>query len=291
SAVVGTIERFHDGNQDAILELQDLATEVVGSVDVQPDLIIIPFGVAGLLPFGAARLTDGSHLVEHTTLTAASSTALAHARTTKHKPSGTIGFFHEGEPPLPLDQDRQNFEEIFPQDDNPAMITSNNRAGLRSSLQRGCEILHISCHAEYDVLNPLESYLRLEDDVYLEDVLDFENNAWLVNLAACETGLPDLTRLDAGLSFASAILAAGSAHVLSTLWPVDNRAAVAYSGILYSAIKNGSAVATAHRQAVLALARYSVRWESDPKSSDLGHPIFWAGFVHHGAPPPAQQEA
>jgi CHAT domain-containing protein len=94
---------------------------------------------------------------------------------------------------------------------------------------RGADVVHLACHGVFELTAPERSRLALADgdlavaDVLSERVLD---GVRLVVASACESGAADVTRLpDEATGLPAALLQAGAAHVLGTLWPVSDLSA------------------------------------------------------------------
>ncbi|WP_246844076.1 CHAT domain-containing protein [Hydrocoleum sp. CS-953] len=80
------------------------------------------------------------------------------------------------------------------------------------------------CHGEFNFNSPLDSGLELADEILtLADIIQSLNlkNCRLVTLAACETGLIDLSKeTDEYVGLPSGFLLAGSTNIVASLWSV-----------------------------------------------------------------------
>lgn len=199
---------------------------------------------------------------------------------------------------------------------NDTLALSGNCATRDTVLKAiaGATVVHFACHAAFDGRNPLESGLVLAGgrlslaDVYARGVVAPGS---LVVLAACESGLTGLDEPDELIGFPAAFLHAGANTIISTLWPVDDRATVLLVDRFYeeysrgaSAVKSLSAAQLwlSHVSAAELLARASswlnlgrsnsIRQGSnsiitalrpfDPQDRPFAHPRYWAGFVCTG---------
>jgi CHAT domain-containing protein len=94
---------------------------------------------------------------------------------------------------------------------------------------RGADVVHLACHGHFDVAAPERSRLVLADgDLAVTDMLSARllEGVRLVIASACESGAADVTRLpDEATGLPAALLQAGAAHVLGTLWPVSDLSA------------------------------------------------------------------
>jgi hypothetical protein len=73
--------------------------------------------------------------------------------------------------------------------------------------------------------------------------------------------------------FSRALLAAGAASAVTTMWDVVDRASAELMKQFYFALAQGQSEASALRQAKLAVLRSQLAWS---------HPRYWAGYVLNG---------
>lgn len=155
----------------------------------------------------------------------------------------------------------------------------------------GYRIIHLACHGEFNLAEPLDSLLELgpgERLRALDVIADLRLRAELVTLSACRSGLSRILRGDEPLGLVRAFMQAGTRAVLVTLWPVDDRAARLLMELFYTRLSNnGSDPAAALQEARRELRRLDARRASEI----LGEPIdaadelpfaaaeHWAGYV------------
>lgn len=85
--------------------------------------------------------------------------------------------------------------------------------------------IHLACHARTGVLADSDAYVVLADGpLYAEELAALGPfSARLVVVSACQSGLSNLSDLpDESVSLGSAMLAAGGACAVGSLWPVDD---------------------------------------------------------------------
>ncbi len=130
-------------------------------------------------------------------------------------------------------------------------------------------ILHIAAHSVLRDDAPIFSALQLSDALLsVEQCYELPlAGTELVSLSACTTA-SGLETGGALLAFQSAFLIAGARSVLSSLWPIDDEAAM-FMHQLYGQIAAGLPPPAALRAAQLALLR-------DPATD---HPAIWAPFI------------
>lgn len=149
------------------------------------------------------------------------------------------------------------------------------RAAVLDALA-GCEIAHFACHSVADPQLPGATRLLLHDHdarpLTLHDIARLRlPGAWLSYLSSCATMLSGRGLADEAVHLAAAFRHAGFAHVVGTLWPVDDRRAALPVARDFYAELDTAGPAEALRRAAAALAA------AEPR-----HPSFWAGHVHVG---------
>jgi CHAT domain-containing protein len=167
-------------------------------------------------------------------------------------------------------------------------------------------VLHFACHGHADQDDALASGLRLRDgDLSVRDLLAVRlTGAHLAVLSACETSLPHPKLFDEVVGLPGALLQAGLAGVVGSLWEVPERATLLLVSRFYELWRrHGVPAAEALNQAQrwlrdstnAELQAYSQeflawpgrhtgrgleRWRS---ARDFAEPDSWAAFVYTGA--------
>jgi CHAT domain-containing protein len=97
---------------------------------------------------------------------------------------------------------------------------------------------HFACHGTASPDSPSESCLHLADQqLTVTDIARLHlQHADLAYLSACSTAQPAEHLADEAIHLASAFHLAGYQHVIGTLWPVSDRAAVRAASQLYAAL-------------------------------------------------------
>ena len=110
------------------------------------------------------------------------------------------------------------------------------------------------------------------DDGFLtfSKVLQLKLDADLVTLAACMTGVGQVTQGEGVLNFARAFQQAGARSVMVSLWNIPVDESLKFYVNFYRALKEGKSKAES-----LKAARQAVR-AKEP------HPYFWSGLILHG---------
>ena len=198
------------------------------------------------------------------------------------------------------------------------------RDQVKEALETGADIFHFTGHAYHNIDNPLKSALAFagEDLLTLRDIFQLDLHTYsLVCLSACETGITSKQGLiDEFVGLSSGFLAAGVAHVVSTLWTVDEISSALIMIEFYRRFKAGATPPEALKQAkhwLRTIAYYDLaKWYKERAAEvehyDLGcceilesaasnaeeeakkkgatncpyiHPYYWAGFTITGKAP------
>jgi CHAT domain-containing protein len=160
--------------------------------------------------------------------------------------------------------------------------------------------LHLACHGEFNLNEPLQSCLEIGPDERLcatAVMQHFDLQADLVTLSACRSGVSKVLRGDEPMGLARAFLGAGARAVLVTLWPVEDTSARLLMEFFYHAMlvqgQNpdvGAALhAAQHYLRNLTMAEVNAllsRWGEDvlteapdPDTQPYADPAFWAAYT------------
>lgn len=149
-------------------------------------------------------------------------------------------------------------------------------------------ILHLATHGkaneqvgDYAYLAFTEVDDSLENELlYSRDLYNLRLNADLVVLSACETGIGELQRGEGIISLARGFSYAGARSIVTTLWSINDATTKELMEGFYSNIKAGMTKDAALRKAKLEYI------ESHP--NDQVHPFYWAAFVPIGEMSPVE---
>lgn len=144
-------------------------------------------------------------------------------------------------------------------------------------------ILHLAVHAksndehgEYSYLAFFQTLDSIENElVFVKDLYSMRIKAALVVLSACETGIGELQRGEGIVSLARGFSYAGAASIVTTLWSIDDFASSEIMELFYQNLKAGETKDAALRKAKLAFLRKR-------KVSNASHPLYWAAFIPVG---------
>jgi CHAT domain-containing protein len=158
----------------------------------------------------------------------------------------------------------------------------------------------LACHGEFDLDDPLRSWLEIGPNERLSaaDVIgSFALDAELVVLSACRSGVSRVLRGDEPMGLVRAFLSAGARAVLVTLWPVEDSSARLLMERFYLAMQAETACDPA---AALQIAQSYLRGLTLAQARDIlagwgeevaditpnesaarpyADPAFWAAYV------------
>jgi CHAT domain-containing protein len=125
-----------------------------------------------------------------------------------------------------------------------------------------------------------------------EILLGWDLDAELLTLSGCETARAAGAERGEMLGFVPALFASGARNVLSSLWPVDDRATALlmdrfYENITgrYTDVRLGASGVSMPLAQGLREARTYLRQLADETGRrPFEHPVYWAGFVLMGMP-------
>lgn len=248
-------------------------------------LVLVPHAELHYLPFAALLDARRRFLIERYELVETPSAAVWLAlgdRRPGRAPEGVLAFAPR---PDALPASRQEVAAIARFAGANARVLTGSAAS-EAAFRRDAptsRVLHLATYGILNKPNPLFSYVELapggDQDGRLEvhEVFGLTLAADLVVLSACQTGLgsgalADVPAGDDWVSLSRAFLSAGAAHVVATLWPVEDRATAELMEQFYQRFTAG-----ADAPAALAAAQRALL-----VTPATAHPFYWAGFVSLG---------
>jgi CHAT domain-containing protein len=271
--------------------------------------VVVPDGVLNLVPFDALVSRDGRYVVEsHTVTYAPSATTLYLLRTQPFKGNlpdsliavGGVPYAGSGMKKIAAERGYNPSDEFDNLPDSEAEVKAAASAltkskatlligpaatetNVKQQLLRQFGYVHLAVHALSDPNPDRASLVVLADPPNAEDgfiqaaeILRMRLPARLVVLSACETNIGAIEGQAGASTLSTAFLLAGARTVISTLWPVYDKASLELMEGFYEHLGQGQSPAdsmTAAKRQVLA------------KLGANGLPIYWAGFVVQGSQP------
>jgi CHAT domain-containing protein len=300
--------RSESGADRRIAILRELYDLLIRPVDHHlPDgaaLVVVPDGVLHAIPFAALiKRESGRYLIEHHAVATTPSLTIfvrSIPPPASASPSFTsalvVGNARGEGPDLPqlpdAEREARDIATLYP---TRLLLVDDDASKPRFTAAVGqYEVVHFAGHAVSNDEYPALSHLRLAGpDESRRSLFAREIAAMrfartdLVVLAACRTSAGRIRRGEGVLSLARPFLAAGVPTVVASLWDVDDRASHALFVRFHRALRRGSSIADALRDAQLAALGESDAVLRDPEN--------WATFVVIGgvsalrARPPAAE--
>jgi CHAT domain-containing protein/Tfp pilus assembly protein PilF len=290
----GTLER-RGGGTDSLWRgpLRQLYQRLIAPIEdagflvAKTRLVLVPHGELNYLPFAA--LVDGEgagrFLIERFELdmTPSASVWLALGERRREEALGGVLAFAPKPGALPGSlREVATIERLAGAD---VRVLTGSEAS-EHAFQRDApasRVLHLATYGVLNKQNPLFSYIELssgggaDGQLEVHEVFGLSLAADLVVLSACQTGLgsgalADVPAGDEWVGLTRAFLHAGAAHVVATLWPVEDWATAAlmeqFYGVPNAPVEPARALAAAQRVLLTTPA--------------TAHPFYWAGFVAVG---------
>jgi CHAT domain-containing protein/tetratricopeptide (TPR) repeat protein len=292
------------------------------------EVVVIPCGLFEFLPLHAAWNGDGAERVYALDLAAfryapsASVLAASRRAAAAVKPDALLAVAEpssvQGAGPLPnAEGEVGRIAALF--ENKTVLAHSQATLGAVLEMLPKVQVAHFACHGGTDWQEPLRSSLLMARDEPLPvaDLLRLRlNGARLAALSACETGIVGSRLPDEVVSLSSALLQAGFAGVIASMWSAfDLSTALLMPQIYQFWIQDGVAPHQALRKAVkwlreqtaadlaksFAVTRAhaankggedyeqaSEAWQHfaydyAPEDRPYAHAVFWAAFIYTGA--------
>lgn len=288
---------------------QSIFAPIEAQLDLPEQLIIVPDGVLGYVPFemllrqmpNDPTLYAGyAYLIKDYQISYTYSATLLGQIKTKKKSRAKGAFlafapaFNQGEDASedqPLLSSRGDLGPLLynvPEAESLQQLMGGeafigDQATEEAFLQHASDyrIIHLATHAKADDLVGDYAYLAFEEIpdsienelLYNRELYQLDLEADMVVLSACETGTGELQRGEGIISLARGFSYAGAKSIITTLWSVDDQKTKHLMEGFYAYIKAGLPKDAALRQAKLDFI--------DQYSHDA-HPFYWAAFIPIG---------
>jgi CHAT domain-containing protein len=255
---------------------------------LHPDhrLLVAPCGPLHALPWAALRVGD-AWLAELAVIQQITALALAPARA---RPPGSgsrallvgCATFGERAPDLPGALESLDLVQArWPGTVTRLESAQATRQALIELAARGelgqYELIHIASHAQFGATRGLLGHIKLaDDDLLIDEVLRLDLRGALVVLAACESAASEVLPDDEVLGISRALLAAGAASVVASLWPIYDLAAPQMLDKFYRGLVGGEDAALALVRAQRELL--ALPDAGNPHAAILRSPFVWANF-------------
>jgi CHAT domain-containing protein len=159
---------------------------------------------------------------------------------------------------------------------------ANRKAALDANWS-AYSIVHFATHALLNARHPELSGIVLSlvdakgdaEDGFLRmnDIYNLRMRADLVVLSVCDSAVGKSVGAEGASNLARAFFHAGAHRVVASLWPVNDRASVAFMRAFYRALLEQELEPAAALQEAQRELRRTPRWRA---------PYYWSGFVLQG---------
>ncbi len=292
------------GLNDYSAKIYDLLISPHQAYLKKQDLVIIPDGILGYIPFGLLQ-NDGKYLIEnHIISYDLSATLLATRENKKFIKPKVLAY-------APIFENRENDysdSDLVVRSQGLAALPGANREvnllnsilnctiriGMEASEKNfkdeasGYSIIHLATHSVINKTDPDYSTLIFSNDdeqdglLHAFELSNLSLNAELVTLSACNTGIGKIEEGEGVMSMARTFSAAGVPSVVMSLWPASDKSTPELMKYFYQNLKNGQTKDVAlnnARKSYLATAQGKAR-----------HPFYWGGFVLIGDNSPIEDD-
>lgn len=255
--------------------------------------ILLPDGMFNYLPFDALLTGPGyrndfkewPYLFKQATLSQAYSLATwVQQQSTRYSLSTFTGFFvSKGKDASQVALAIQDEYEALQKKISGRFYTNTQATwNVFNTTTDSTGILHISTHAVSSASDSFP-YLQLYDKpFYLFDLRYKHFAPALVVLSACKTADGLLLEGEGLNSISRGFAAAGAGGVISGLWNVNDKTAIALLQLFYSQLQQQGDVA-------IALHNAKQKWLQDKQENAMLYlPYYWAGFIYSGHLQPVQ---
>jgi len=240
-------------------------------------LTIVPDYVLQTVPYEALQTNLNNHyLIKDFEVTYAYSMSFLqkNSKTNREATKEFIGFapgaFNTGLKLEALPYSTQELEHIATSIDGTFLLDNfSTKENFISNLS-DYKIIHLATHANSnDSITPWVAFKKkklLLNELYIQ-----KNQADLVVLSACNTGLGDIKEGEGVFSLARGFFYSGSNSVISSLWQVNDKSSSKIMGDFYKNLKDGDSKASALRKAKLNYL--------ESQSLSDSSPYYWSSFI------------
>ncbi|MCT9113642.1 CHAT domain-containing protein [Streptomyces mirabilis] len=229
------------------------------------------------LPFGSAPALAAAHPVAYTPTAGLLPLAQNPAKGTGRLEScAAFGVVFE--------QEAREVARLFGAE---AIVSDALRVDDVPRLCRGKDICHFSCHGYFNSIDPLSSGLLLADEdpgsasgpmadvMTARHIMNMELRAELVCLSACQSAVSDISTGDELVGLIRAVLYAGAASIVASLWSVDAHTTREMMTVFYRHLRDHYRhTGTIDKASALQQAQREMIRQVGPRSS-----FQWAPFV------------
>jgi CHAT domain-containing protein len=291
--LVGFINYFNDAKTiaDNPKNYNHLANKIYKELEIpkphhHKNLIIIPDGILGFLPFEALITQESEttnfakmHYVLNDFDVAYNNSAAFYlnAMPLSNTQKSVVGIFPVFEKTNyalrfsknELESIKHNFDGQFFENEKATFNNFKNNAVGKS-------IIHLSTHASAGDLETPASIKFYDQEILYSELYNLQLHPDLVVLSACETGIGKLFKAEGAMSVARGFQFAGAQNLLFSLWNVNDYTASVFMDYFYKEVKHNSSFvhSTANAKRVFL--------KDENISNAKKSPYYWSAFVYYG---------
>ena len=289
-------------SRNDIVDLQEasesLYQKLIGDEVISASTIISSDGVLRYLPFELLVDNNGEYLVQQTATIYIN--GLAHLNLKEEpteKASRTVFFapsystFQPSAQELAIRGEPYDLEGA--QDEIKEINTFikgtiyNGKDASRQTflnLPKDFSVLHMAGHAYLNEQDAQLSNLVFSDDkednrLYISEIYGMKNNADLVVLSACNTGVGGYGTGESVTSLSQDFMYSGVPSTVSSLWSAPDQSTKEIMISFYAQLNKGATKS-------VALQKAKIAYLESTSNVRLKHPYFWSGFVLYGSDAP-----
>lgn len=302
-AMKAAIEGFQHPNADRALACQtyrDLAyslyQQLIGPLEslglASEQLLIVPSGVLGLLPFDALLTEAAGHcqferypyLLKRYEISYAYSATLQATLLERPVQRGPgLAFapaFDGANGHAPLKYNQRLAEGVAGRTGGRALLGPDATIAQLRAEAAAHSNFHFASHAQANVENSNFSFIVFSDgqggydSLFVKDIYLLPLQADMVVLSGCETFVGKLYQGEGVINLARSFLQAGANSVIATLWPINDDANARVMETFYERLSAGDSKSAALRAA---------KQQQIEAGGRVGaHPVYWAAFTGLG---------
>jgi CHAT domain-containing protein len=252
---------------DRWLELSKFLIEPIAQfIPPSSTIYFVPHRVLHYIPLHALELNGEPLIVNHPVAYSSSASILnlcLHKGTDKRQTCAAYGI-------KPFDIEAKKIAEFF--NTKPYL---NEDATCKAVLEnQNKDIIHLSCHGEFDLDHPHKSGIMLFDGpLTVKDLIKMHLKTELVTLSACSTGLSKYTHGNEMVGLIRAVLYAGAPSVIVSLWPVYGPSTELLMHEFYAQFTGQNDNQKCYDKVVSMQQAQIKLMEKYP------HPFYWAPFI------------
>jgi CHAT domain-containing protein len=260
------------GSTRAVLaELYESIWEPLESVLRDRNWIISPHGMLHRVPF-PALLGPNGYLIEHTCIAMTPSARIWNGIAQRNRKPGWRSAWVAGVASDRLPEISREIESVVSHLSGWNVRSDNapTRSGFLAASERS-DLIHLAAHGSLRADNPVFSQLHLTDGpLFVHDLGALRLPGSIVVLTACSSGRGERLAGDEWVGLAQGFLHAGASTVVTSLWPIEDRATASLMDGFYRSLSHGASIPESLRSAMLETSR------------ELIHPWQWASFSTSG---------